>query len=102
VIRTFDKRPGIFIRDKPFFSSERMLHKDYDRNGSVGKKKSLVLSLKGLGAKTNRLAVNHQSYSNCDFDFNFEAIQWCTETTREPGGSVGFQFCQTVKYQNQE
>jgi hypothetical protein len=24
-------RPSIFIRDKPIFSSERMLHKDYDR-----------------------------------------------------------------------
>jgi hypothetical protein len=39
-------------------SSERMLHKDYDRKGSVAKKKSkenktLVMSLKRLGAKTN-------------------------------------------------
>jgi hypothetical protein len=31
-----------------------MLHKDYDRKGSVGqKKKLLVVDLKGLGAKTN-------------------------------------------------
>jgi hypothetical protein len=29
-----------------------MLHKDYDRNGSVAET-SLVFSLKGLGAKTN-------------------------------------------------
>jgi hypothetical protein len=29
------QRPSIFIRDKPIFSSERMLHKDYDRKGSV-------------------------------------------------------------------
>jgi hypothetical protein len=29
------QRPRIFIRDKPILSSERMLHKDYDRNGSV-------------------------------------------------------------------
>jgi hypothetical protein len=29
-----------------------MLHKDYDRKGSV-KKKALVVILKGLGAKTN-------------------------------------------------
>jgi hypothetical protein len=42
----------IFIRDKPIFSSDRMLWKDYDRNGSV-EKKSVVVSLKGLGAKTN-------------------------------------------------
>jgi hypothetical protein len=36
-IRTFDERLSIFIRDKSFFSSERMLHKDYYRKGSVGK-----------------------------------------------------------------
>jgi hypothetical protein len=38
-IRTLDERPNIFIRDKPIFSSERMLQRDYDRKGSVGKKK---------------------------------------------------------------
>jgi hypothetical protein len=32
-------RPSIFIRNKPIFSSEGMLHKDYDRKGSVAKKK---------------------------------------------------------------
>jgi hypothetical protein len=47
------ERPGIFIRDKPLFSSERMVHKDYYRKGSVGKKRSQVLNLKGLDAKTN-------------------------------------------------
>jgi hypothetical protein len=30
-----------------------MLQKEYDRKCSVVKKKSLVVSLKGLGAKTN-------------------------------------------------
>jgi hypothetical protein len=30
-----------------------MLHKDNDRKGSVAKRKSLVVILKGLGAKTN-------------------------------------------------
>jgi hypothetical protein len=35
------------------FSSERMIHKDYDRKGSVAKRKTLVVSLKGLDAKTN-------------------------------------------------
>jgi hypothetical protein len=39
-------------RDKPGFSSERMLRKDYDRKGSVGKE-SVVVILKGLGPKTN-------------------------------------------------
>jgi hypothetical protein len=34
---TLDEKPSIFIRDKPIFSSERMLHKDYDRKGSVKK-----------------------------------------------------------------
>jgi hypothetical protein len=31
--------PSLFIKDKPFLSSERMFHKDYDRNDSVAKKK---------------------------------------------------------------
>jgi hypothetical protein len=44
--------PSIFIRDKPIFSSERMLHKDYYSRSSVGKK-SLVVGLKELNAKTN-------------------------------------------------
>jgi hypothetical protein len=37
-----------------------MLRKDYDRKGSV-EKRTLVVSLKALGAKTNWRAVNHQS-----------------------------------------
>jgi hypothetical protein len=48
---TLDERPRIFIRDKPILSLERMLDKDYERKSSVAKKRSLVLSLKGLGAK---------------------------------------------------
>jgi hypothetical protein len=47
------KTPSIFTQDKPIFSSKRMLLKDYDRKGSVAKKKSLVVNLKGLDAKTN-------------------------------------------------
>jgi hypothetical protein len=35
---TLDNRSSIFIRDKPIFSSERMLHKDYDLKGSVERK----------------------------------------------------------------
>jgi hypothetical protein len=38
---------------KPIFLSERMLHKDYDRKGSVEKIKSLLVIHKGLGARTN-------------------------------------------------
>jgi hypothetical protein len=34
------QRPSIFIREKPIFSSERLLHKDYEGNGSVAKKNS--------------------------------------------------------------
>jgi hypothetical protein len=30
-----------------------MLRKDFNRKGSVAKEKSLVVNLKGLGAKTN-------------------------------------------------
>jgi hypothetical protein len=48
---TLDERPGMFIRDKPILSSERMLHKVYQRRSSV--EKSLVVGLKGLDAKTN-------------------------------------------------
>jgi hypothetical protein len=49
---TLDERPSIFIGDKPIFSLETMLHKDYYLKGSV-EKKSLVVSLKGLEAKMN-------------------------------------------------
>jgi hypothetical protein len=50
---TLDERPSVFIRIKPIFLSERMLHKDYYRKGSVGGKESLVVSLKELDAKAN-------------------------------------------------
>jgi hypothetical protein len=48
---TLGGRPSIFIRDKAIISSERMLHKDYNRKSSI-EKRSLVGSLKGLDAKT--------------------------------------------------
>jgi hypothetical protein len=38
-----------------------MSHKDYDRKGSAAKKKTLVVGLKGLGAKMKCWAVNRQS-----------------------------------------
>jgi hypothetical protein len=56
-----DERLNIFIRDKPIFSSERMLHKDYDHKGLVEKQKSLVVNLKRLVAKMNWLSVNRQT-----------------------------------------
>jgi hypothetical protein len=37
-MHTLNIRASIFIRDKTILSSERMLHKDYDRKGSVKKK----------------------------------------------------------------
>jgi hypothetical protein len=49
---SLDERPSIFIRDKPIFSSERMLHKDYYRRSSA-EKRSLIVGLKGLDTKTN-------------------------------------------------
>jgi hypothetical protein len=49
---TLDERLSIFIKDKPIFSSERMLHEDYYCRSSV-EKKSLILGLKGLDAKMN-------------------------------------------------
>jgi hypothetical protein len=48
--------------DKPIFSSERILQKDYGCKRSVAKEKerSLVMSLKGLDTKVNQLVVNCQ------------------------------------------
>jgi hypothetical protein len=54
------KKQSLFITDKSILSSERMLYKDSDRKGSVVKK-ALVVSLKGLDAKTNWLAVNRRA-----------------------------------------
>jgi hypothetical protein len=44
--------PAAVVYDRPILSSERMLH---DSTASVAKKKkkSLVVIIKGLGAKTN-------------------------------------------------
>jgi hypothetical protein len=33
------QRQSLFIRDNPILSSEKVLHKDYDRKGSVVQKK---------------------------------------------------------------
>jgi hypothetical protein len=43
---TLDKKPNTFVRDKPSFLSERMLHKDCYRKSSVGKI-SQVVGLEG-------------------------------------------------------
>jgi hypothetical protein len=51
-MRTLDERLNILIRGKSISSSERVLHKDYDRKGSL-KKMALVVSLKGFDAKTD-------------------------------------------------
>jgi hypothetical protein len=48
------------MRGNRTLSSESMLHKDYDRKGSVAKK-NVVVILKKLGAKNNWLAVSRQS-----------------------------------------
>jgi hypothetical protein len=45
--------PASVVNNRPILSSERMLHKEYDHKGSVETKKSLVMRLKGLGAKKN-------------------------------------------------
>jgi hypothetical protein len=41
VLQTLDERSSAFIRDKPIFSSKRMLHKNYYSKGSVEKKISV-------------------------------------------------------------
>jgi hypothetical protein len=48
----FDKRPSMFIRDKPILWSERCYIWTITARVQL-EKKSLVVSLKGLGAKTN-------------------------------------------------
>jgi hypothetical protein len=53
------QRRSLFIREKPNLSSVKLLHKDYERKGSVAKT-NLFMSLKGLGAKTDWLAINLQ------------------------------------------
>jgi hypothetical protein len=45
-------RLAAIVNDRPILSSDRMLHKDYDRKSSI-EKQILAVSLKGLGAKTN-------------------------------------------------
>jgi hypothetical protein len=40
------------VNNRPIISSEKLLRKDYDRKGTI-KRKSLVDSLNGLGAKMN-------------------------------------------------
>jgi hypothetical protein len=52
-IRTLDKGEA-YSKDTNTLPSEKKLHNDYHRKGSVTKKKkSLVVSLKGPGAKKN-------------------------------------------------
>jgi mevalonate pyrophosphate decarboxylase len=58
------QRRSLFVRCKPIISSEKLLHKNYDRKSSVAKNKSLAVSLKGFVTKTNWLVVNRQSQSN--------------------------------------
>jgi hypothetical protein len=43
-VDTLDERPGIFIKDNPIFSSERMLHENYGSKGSDAKKKKKIWS----------------------------------------------------------
>jgi hypothetical protein len=54
------RKPAAIANDRPILSSEKMLYKDCDRKCSY-ERKLLAVSLKGLGAKTNLLAVNRQS-----------------------------------------
>jgi hypothetical protein len=68
----------MFMRDKPNFSSEKMLHQDYDHKGSVEKIKSLVVSLEELDAKTNRLTVKTASRKvTLSLTSTFESFKSC-------------------------
>jgi hypothetical protein len=59
-IHAWRKAKHIHKEDKPIFSSERMLHKDYYRKSSVEKNLWSWVS-RGIDTKTNWLAVNRQS-----------------------------------------
>jgi hypothetical protein len=58
-------------------------------------KKSLVVSLKVLDAKMNRLAVNRKSQSNFDVDFYFCSVesQFCTGVREEITSAGGRGHC---------
>jgi hypothetical protein len=47
------KKTSIFIRNKPIFSSERMYIRTVTARVQLKKRNTLVVSLKGLEAKTN-------------------------------------------------
>jgi hypothetical protein len=49
---------NILMRDMPVLSLEKILHKDYESKRSVVKKRTPVMVLKRLDAKTAGLAVN--------------------------------------------
>jgi hypothetical protein len=66
------KRRSLIIRDNPILSLERTVDKDYNHKGSIAKKN--VVSLIELGAKTNWMAGNRQSWSN--FDFELSQLSW--------------------------
>jgi hypothetical protein len=68
------QRRSIFIGDNPILSSERMLHKDYGRKGSVAIRVS-GRDLEGLEFKTNWLAVNRQSWSKSDSDSKLSQLR---------------------------
>jgi hypothetical protein len=52
--------PAAIVNDGPILSWERLLYKDWPQM-FIWEKEILAVSLKGLGAKTNWLAVNRQS-----------------------------------------
>jgi hypothetical protein len=54
----------------PILSSERVVHKDYNRKCSV--EKNVGRESQRLVAKTNWLAVNRQAVSNSDSNFDWE------------------------------
>jgi hypothetical protein len=43
----------LFVNDRPILSSERVLHKEYDRNISLRKYKFMAVSFKELVSKMN-------------------------------------------------
>jgi hypothetical protein len=79
---------GLFMKDKPACSSETMLHKDYDRTGSVPKRNS---DHEPHGAW---LVLNRQSWSNsdCDFELLVESVESCSCEKWEAGSWGRDQF----------
>jgi hypothetical protein len=62
----------MFVRDKPIFSSERMLHKNYARKSSV--ENISVRESQGAWRQDELIGGKRQSCGNFDVDFGLSSV----------------------------